>query len=246
MWDALLDLFLGSGCAVCERPGRVLCRSCHDSLPRQAHDCWPSPTPPGLVRPAAVGEYAGALKLLVNAHKEQHRFALARPLGDLLAVSVSAHLQSPVTGGTCGEVPVVLVPVPSRPQVVRRRGHDPLLRITARAAARLRGDGVPVTVARLLRPVRATADQAGLAAPDRARNLAGSMRCRTGGCTARLPPRCRLVVVDDVITTGATVREAQRALQVEGLTVIGAALVAATRRTADRRRGRVRATGVEA
>lgn len=232
MRDALLDLCLGSCCAVCARPGRVLCPSCRNALPRQAQDCWPSPTPPGLVRPTSVGPYAGALQMLINAHKEQHRFALARPLGDLLAVSVLAHVESSGSRAASGAPPAVLVPVPSRPVVVRRRGHDPLLRITTRAASRLRRHGVRATVARLLRPVRATADQARLNAVERAGNLAGSMACRRGSRTARLLSGVSLVVVDDVITTGATLREAQRALEQEGLAVLGAAVVAATRRTA--------------
>jgi predicted amidophosphoribosyltransferase len=230
MRDALLDLLLGSGCAVCGRPGRVLCTWCRGGLPGHAYDCWPSPTPAGLVRPTAVGEYDGALRLLVNAHKEQHRFALARPLGDLLAVSLLAHVTGAGTGGSEASR-VLLVPVPSRGRVVRRRGHDPLLRIAVRAASRLRGCGVHASVSRLLRSVRVTADQAGLAASERARNLTGSMACSAG---SRTPPNLaghRLVVVDDVITTGATVREAQRALEDGGFVVRGVATVAATRRT---------------
>ena len=129
MRDALLDLLLGSRCAVCERPGRVLCPGCREALPREAVEAWPTPTPPGLARPLAVGEYADALKLIVNAHKEQRRFALARPLGDLLAVAALGHL-----AGTAG--PALLVPVPSRAAVVRARGHDPLTRLALRAATR--------------------------------------------------------------------------------------------------------------
>jgi predicted amidophosphoribosyltransferase len=229
MRDALLDLVLGSTCVVCARPGRVLCTRCRASLPRQPYDCWPCPTPPGLVRPTAVGEYAGPLKLLVNAHKEQHRFALARPLGDLLAASALAHVREPDKAGS----PLLLVPVPSRARVVRQRGHDPLLRIATRAASRLRVLGVPAKVSRLLRTVRATADQAGLGMRERALNLSSSMAC-AGDCMLRATPGTRLVVVDDVITTGATVREAQRALEEQGLGVLGVAAVAATRRTFDK------------
>lgn len=221
MRDALLDLLLGSTCAVCGRPGRVLCPPCRVALPRTPSECRPSPSPPGLARPTAVGEYAGALKALVNAHKEEGRFALAGPLGELLAASVLGH---PGTG------PLALVPVPSRRAVVRRRGHDPLLRITLRAAGRLRAAGVAVVVARMLRSARLTQDQAGLGAEDRAANLVGSLVCprRPPG---RLPDGVRIVVVDDVITTGSTLREAQRALEEAGFAVSGVAVVAATRRT---------------
>lgn len=238
--DPLLDLFLGSTCAVCCLPGRVLCHGCRLALPRKAAPCWPSPTPRGLALPVAAGAYDGPLKLLVNAHKEQHRFALAGPLGELLAASVLHHAGPPPSQGsprgpTLREV--LLVPVPSRATVVRRRGHDPLLRITRRAAASLRGLGIEAAVAGLLRSVRAAEDQSGLGAADRARNLAGSMACPRGrarGVLDRHGQPALVVVVDDVITTGATVREAQRALEESGVEVSGIAVVAATRRTAAR------------
>lgn len=230
MPDALLDLLLGSSCTVCTRPGRVLCPACERALPLRPRAAWPDPSPPGLAPPVAVGEYAGALKLLVNAHKEQHRFALARPLGHLLATAAEAH------GGTAYDVPLVLVPVPSRGAVVRRRGHDPLLRVAASAAARLRSHGRPARVVRALRVLRRTEDQAGLGAALRAHNLAGSMGCddaagrRLVAATSQAGRAARVVVVDDVITTGATVREAQRALEEAGVAVHGVATVAATRR----------------
>jgi predicted amidophosphoribosyltransferase len=227
--DALLDLILGSSCVVCSRAGRLLCRTCHQGLPRKAATCWPTPCPPGLARPVAAGEYAGALKVLVNAHKEQQRFALAGPLGELLALSVLGHT------GPGSSRPFVLVPVPSRAAVVRARGHDPLLRVALRAASRLRRHGLTTIVARPLRSVRAPEDQAGLGAEARARNLAGSMSCSPARARRCLPsgpgPEPLVVVVDDVITTGATVREAQRALEEEGVLVAGVATVAATQRT---------------
>jgi predicted amidophosphoribosyltransferase len=122
--------------------------------------------------------------------------------------------------------------------VVRRRGHDPLLRITARAAVRLRSLGVQTGVVRLLRSIRVAEDQAGLGAAARARNLAGTMAC-PGGRAARLletgaATPYLVVVVDDVITTGSTVHEAQRALEAAGVVVSGIAVVAATRRTTPR------------
>jgi predicted amidophosphoribosyltransferase len=70
-------------------------------------------------------------------------------------------------------------------------------------------------------------DQATLDAGQRAANLAGSMRCRRPRATDRGGV---VVVVDDVLTTGSTVREAQRALEAAGLVVSGVAAVAATRR----------------
>jgi predicted amidophosphoribosyltransferase len=224
--DAWRDLVLGSACAGCGRPGRVFCAVCEADLPRSARLGWPSPVPHGLAPPFAAGEYDGLLKALVNAHKEQRAYALAGPLGRVLATAVAAA----VDGG-----PAVLVPVPSRASVVRSRGHDPLLRVARAAAAHLRRGGTVARVDRLLVPTRRVRDQSLLSARQRAENLRDSMRCPPARA-ARSRRRDALgapaytVLVDDVLTTGSTAREAQRALESSGLPVHAIATVAATRR----------------
>jgi predicted amidophosphoribosyltransferase len=231
--DAVADLLLGGSCVACGHPGRPLCRLCRIDLPRHPVVAWPSPSPVGLALPMAAGEYDGALKALVNAHKEHRVLALSHPLGDVLAAVVAGLLAQTLPESRPGTRPgstrgagVAVVPVPSRPSVVRRRGHDPMLRVARRAASRLRRDGVPVVVVRPLRTRTRVRDQAGLAAGERRANLDGAFDCRRpAGPTAR-----PVVVVDDVLTTGATAREAQRALEAAGHRVLGIATVAATRR----------------
>ena len=227
MWDVLLDLVLGSRCVVCGQPGRPLCARCAAGLPETAGTAWPTPCPPGLVRPVAAGEYAADLRRLVNAHKEEQVLALARPLGRLLAGSVGELLRT-----APGDCLTALVPVPSRRSVVRQRGHDPVRRMARRAAVVLRGQGHRVGVVPLLRPARKVDDQAGLGADERRHNLAGALRARPAPSGAGRARRPLVVVVDDVLTTGATAREAQRALEVVGWPVLGVAVVAATRRRA--------------
>ena len=224
MIDAWLDLLLGSCCSACGDPGRALCPRCARALPTRAAPCWPTPTPPGLVPPWSTGEYADPLRRLVVDHKEHNRLALARPLGRLLAVAVDAAWRA-----EHGAVPpyLQLVPVPSHPTVVRRRGQDPLLRITRQAAAELRRRGGEVSVRTALRVVERPGDQAGLGAEDRALNVAGRFRVRHRA--PRTPGR-PVLLVDDVVTTGATLREAQRALEDGGLPPFASATVAATRR----------------
>jgi predicted amidophosphoribosyltransferase len=75
-------------------------------------------------------------------------------------------------------------------------------------------------------------DQSGLDARARAANLAGSIHCPSPALRrlARRHPAARVVVCDDVLTTGATAREAQRALEGVGLRVVAIATVAATTR----------------
>lgn len=224
--DGLRDLVLGSSCLGCGRPGRMLCRGCAAGLPTRGRPAWPTPTPAGLAPPWAAGEHAGLLRDLVIGHKEESRFALGAPLAGLLACSV----RSAVPGSLAG--PVVLVPVPSRPGVARRRGDDPTWRIVSGAARLLAREGREVVAARLLRAHAGGADQAGLGAGQRAANLAGSMWCPSTAVRrlARGTAGARVVVCDDVLTTGATAREAQRALEAVGVAVHAVAVVGAVRR----------------
>lgn len=223
--DAWADLVLGSACVGCGRRGRVLCAPCAAALPDAAHTSWPTPTPPGLAPPYSTGPYDDVLRALVLGHKERRLLALTGPLGDLLATSVTAAL-----AGRPTTAPVLLVPVPSRRAALRRRGHDPTLAMTRRAARELTARGRDVTVAPLLRLRAGVVDQAGLGTEGRRANLAGSMAC-PGERVARLRrrvPAAYTVVCDDVLTTGATAREAQRSLAASGIAVHAIATVAAT------------------
>jgi predicted amidophosphoribosyltransferase len=107
-----------------------------------------------------------------------------------------------------------------------------MLRVTRAAAGVLRAAGADVAVSRLLRQRDRVADQAGLSADERAANLTGSMAVRTSGlrALARAATPVAAIVCDDVITTGSTAREAQRALEDVGLGVRAICCVAATRR----------------
>lgn len=224
MLDVLRDLVTGSACAGCGLPGHLVCATCAASLRGRAAESWPTPGPPGLARPVAAGEYDGLLRDLVLGHKERHQLGLSRPLGDLLAEAVDALV------GDVG-APLVLVPVPSRARTVRTRGHDPTYTMTRHAAAVLRDVGRTARVHRMLR-LGPVLDQSGLDARARAGNLAGSMFCPTAAVRslARRVSHAHVVICDDVITTGSTAREAQRALQAPGLDVVGIATVAATRK----------------
>lgn len=189
---------------------------------------WPEPTPAGLAPPWAAGAYDGAVREMVVAHKERAVHALRRPLAGLLAGAVAAAVAEIGRAGPGGAV--LLVPVPSRPGSARTRGHDPTWTLTRTATRLLRRTGCPVDSRQVLVSRGGVLDQAGLDATSRAANLAGSMWCPSGAVRRLAGRRLRVVVCDDVLTTGATVREAQRALEDAGLVVAGVAVVAATRR----------------
>lgn len=226
MRDAALDLLLGSSCVGCARPGRMLCVACRAALPVAASVSWPIPVPPGLVTPWAAGEYADTLRALVVGHKDRGQWSFARVLSGLLAASVRAG------AGPADGVPLVLVPVPSRPGASRRRGYDPTGTLVRGAVRLLRRESYDALPAALLVSRGGVRDQKHLTSSDRAANLAGSMTCPSAGLR-RLAGRrtgARVVLCDDVLTTGATAREAQRALAAVGLDPVAVAVVAATRR----------------
>ena len=208
----LLDLVLPRDCAGCSVPGRTLCARCAEALtgPPVAHR--PTPAPPGLPRLVAAGAYDGVVRSLLLAHKERGRLALAGPLGRALAGAAAVHGRG-----------ALLVPVPSSPSSVRARGHDHARRLAAVAGRRL-----GVRTAAVLVQARAVDDQAQLDAAGRAANLAGALRA------VRRLDGLDVVVVDDVVTTGATLAEATRALTAAGARIRGAAVVAATVRRSPR------------
>jgi predicted amidophosphoribosyltransferase len=225
----LADLALPDGCVGCAAPGRALCGGCGSQLTGPAHPAWPTPVPEGLPPPWAVTDYAGPARAAVLAHKEEGRRALGVPLGAALATAAGAAIGT-AAGAAIGAAaePALLVPAPSRPAAVRARGDDPTRRLARHAAAVLRRAGVPVRVVPALRGARGLADQAGLDAADRAANLARALRVVAGG--EWLVAGRSVVVVDDVVTTGATLAECARALRAAGAVVVGAATVAATSR----------------
>lgn len=224
--QALLDLVLPAACVGCGADGSSWCPDCAATLAGRPRPATPDPCPPGFPATWAVAAYDGPVRAATVAHKERGVRAMRAPLASALAVSVAAA----VTEGTGGLLPprVVLVPAPSRGAAVRSRGDDPTLGLARCAARRLDRAGQAAAVVPALRLARTTADQAGLGAQERAANLAGAARVphRLVGAVAGRP----VVLVDDVVTTGATLVESTRALRAAGALVVAAAVVAATPR----------------
>ncbi|WP_405492292.1 ComF family protein [Streptomyces sp. NBC_00096] len=208
----LAGLVLPVDCAGCGAAGETLCGVCRSALSGAgAGPVRPSPSPAGLPAVYAAVAYREAVRAVVLAHKERGALPLAGALGAALAAAVR-------TGGVggVGEGEVALVPVPSAPHRVRARGHDPARRIALAASARLRREGVPARVTPVLRLRRAVADQAGLGASERRENLAGALVARPGAGRVTAGA-ARIVIVDDLVTTGSTLVEAARALRAAGI-----------------------------
>lgn len=182
----------------------------------------PDPCPTSFPPTVAWGDYAGALKRLVVAHKDADRLDAGRILAALLAVVIDLALDTL-------ERPV-LVPIPSSAAARRHRGRDPLLEMLQRTKL-VR----PVPVAASLHQQRRVSDQARLGHAERRVNVHGSIAVRAGWSTALRG--ADIVLIDDVVTTGATLAEATRAViehPALGASVssVCAAAICATQRTA--------------
>ncbi|TXS55425.1 ComF family protein [Streptomyces sp. t39] len=208
-WREISGLVLPVDCAGCGRRRTLLCARCaralHGGPVRRAR---PVVEPEGLSAVHAAALYEDAVRAVILAHKERGATGLAAPLGRALAVAVRAAAPA------AGAGPLLLVPVPSAPRAVRARGHDAARRIARSAAAELRRSGRSAEVLPVLRQVRPVADQAGLGVPGRLANMSGSLRVREGA--ARFLGQGSPVLVDDVMTTGASLVEAARALSAAG------------------------------
>lgn len=206
-WREISGLVLPAACGGCGAPRTQLCAQCAHLLHgRTARRARPVPEPAGLPAVHAAALYTDSVRAVLLAHKERGALGLAGPLGVALAGAVRAAVaDTAVPGG-----PLLLVPVPSAPGAVRARGQDAARRIALAAAGELRRTGRAAKVLPVLRQRRRMADQAGLTARQRLANVAGALEVRAGG--ARLLTGGRTVLVDDLMTTGATLVEAARAL----------------------------------
>lgn len=196
--DAMLDLVLPLQCGGCGAPSTRWCDACAAALtvrPDEPHVVSPRLDPH--VPVFALGRYAGPRRHAIVELKEHGRRDLIGPLSRALALGV--HRLS--TWGIVGE-PLTVVPAPTRRLAARRRGGDPVARIAAAATAA----HPHLRVATVLRTGGLVRDSVGLSTSARERNIAGRVRL-TGPV-----PRGEILLFDDILTTGATAREAVRVL----------------------------------
>lgn len=215
---ALLDLLFPGVCLLCDRelagaqaqPGALVCPGCLAGVrPIEGPRCricgLPLLSESGTctrcrqrsyhfegARP--LFEYAGAVRELLYLYKFEGRRRLARLFAGWLAQGLARHW--PATP---------LVPVPGRPRALRRRGWEHVEEI-ARELERAHGASVVRCLARL-----AGEQQKSLGFAARAANVRGRILYRGSG-----PPPAEVVLLDDVLTTGATADECARVLRSAG------------------------------
>lgn len=206
----IADLLLGAQCPVCGIGSAAVCGVCIRDLRPEPFMAIAGPPPV-----ISAGHHDGTVRQVLVAWKEQPALALTGIVAHMLAVSVcvlAAEADS-----------VQLVPIPGTRRSRRARGVH-LMGVLAQQTSRLlQTVGLNASVNKGLYLHRQTLDQRGLGAADRRANLRGAFRA----VPLRGRQRPAVIVVDDVVTTGATLNEAFRALQLVETSVLGAATISA-------------------
>ncbi len=214
--SALLDAFavvVPTSCAGCGAPDRPICDGCAAALA-------PSPRRVSLdgLRVSYAHDYDGLVRSVLAAYKDGGRPDAATWLAPALAAAIRhalVHVPPPAMTDPPTPPAVHLATVPSTRAAFRSRGYLPVALLLRRAGLRAEP---------ALRALRQGADQAGLSSRSRWENRDGWLRPRDG------PAGRRVLLVDDILTTGATLLEARRALTSGGADVVGAAVLARTPR----------------
>ncbi|MCI4676801.1 ComF family protein [Candidatus Mycolicibacterium alkanivorans] len=197
----MLDLVLPRECGGCGAPSTTWCDTCAATLAVKSDE-------PHLVTPRvdpgvpvfALGRCAGPRRQAIVALKEHGRGDLVVPLARALALGVHQLLCWGII-----DTPFTIVPAPTRASAARRRGGDPVTRIATAATT----NHPLIAVVAALRTRALVRDSVGLTSAARERNLRGRVRIarRVHG---------PVLLVDDIVTTGATAREAVRTLRTAG------------------------------
>lgn len=203
MLRSLGELALPRRCAGCRAPGEWLCGACRDACEPEALALSRG------LRGRAAGTFAGPLREAIHAFKYRGEHALAAELGSLVA-SLIARDQA------TGTLIDALVPVPLHAARLRERGYDQTALL---AAAVARSCGLPTIPA--LRRIRMTRPQVELDRAARAENARGAFVGVAGSLHG-----LRVALLDDVTTTGATLRAAAAAARACGARAVRAYLVA--------------------
>jgi ComF family protein len=225
----LLALAVPVDCVCCGAEDRALCIQCDRNIRRLTRDPFraesgaPALMDVGgavLLPVVAAGVYREELAQALLSFKRHGQYQLRSSLGRALAGGLRSAL--PGTEANC------LVPVPSSNAAFLKRGFSPVHLLLREVSCQLPGPAVQDVLEKTgSGGLQLPGGQKGLDRGGRAKRVRGSMRIRRRGRIKVAGQRC--IIVDDVLTTGATLAEAARALHLAGAVVTGAVVLAATR-----------------
>ena len=227
LWLDLCALVWPTRCVSCGLPDRDCCMPCRVEL--RSHAAAVRLLVDG-VPVAACGGYDGPLRAVLVAFKHGGRTGFAGELSALLGSALEAAIAAADQAGLSCDPPVI-VAAPSRPARVRERGFRHLDVLIGRA---MRERGIAGLRVAALRAARGRRSQQGLGAAERVSNaaLVETRRTRRNVLAGR-----RVILVDDVVTTGATVSAAKSVLEAAGAQVVGIAALCVVQRQSYRLTG---------
>lgn len=199
-------------CIVCRRALKNACFKCLEiwsSRPRK--------TQLAIATSMAVVVYDNSVSTVILKAKEERN----RQAQDLIAIAIfNSALQ---IFKRSNRAPCLLIPIPSSPSAIRKRGESFLHPIIRKVISMAKSEGLDWEWADLLVHTKKVRDQAGLNSQERQRNLEGVFELREGTMEAR-----PIILIDDVITTGSTLTNAILAIRERNMTVLGAATACAS------------------
>ena len=214
----LLDVLLPPACPGCGREGKIVCGACLPHLARRRDEPAGAPLglavsqPAGLVQLEWCCAYSGPARACLHALKYDGELRLV----EVLAEQMAARWTRAGVGGD------VLVPVPVHAARLRQRGFDQAV-LLARAAGRM----LDLPVAAALERAAKTAAQHALSRRARAANVGGAFAVKP---STRDQVKGRWVVlIDDVVTTGATFSGCAQALYTAGASAVSGLALARER-----------------
>ncbi len=200
--DALLSFLFPDRCVGCGSHGALFCPTCRAALRPYPHN----DPPPGLDAMLVPWLYEGPLRQAIHRMKYRSQRRIAAPLGDLLAEYLRRHPQSVDA----------LIPVPLHATRLAERGFNQSSELATRIA---RATGIPLVSG--LERCRDTGHQAQLSRRERHDNIAAAFVWNVYA-----PPPARVLLVDDVLTTGATLVACGDALRAVGTREVRAVALA--------------------
>lgn len=201
LFEELLNIVMPTRCIWCGQIGSVLCEACFAQINQPVRQVSRLG-----ISGYAVNEYSERIATLIHEFKENQQLSLSNNIATVMWPGLEKF----------DLAKVLLVPMPSKKASFANRGFNPAEELAKRISRQAARDtAIRVPVSRCLRITGTVSDQAALSGEARRTNLDGSMTV-TG-----FPAGHSAILIDDVVTTGATLREAQRCLTNAGVKVQG-------------------------